>query len=73
MKRLHVTPRCRRRGNGRLLSVRLLDDARTAGYRRMLLDTGGCLAPALALYRGLGFRSEPGYHLGGTVYMARDL
>ncbi len=76
MKRLYIAPEWRKRGAGRLLCDRLLDEARAAGYRRMLLDTGDWLTPALTLYRGLGFIEVPAYYhnpLKGTVYMARDL
>lgn len=76
MKRLYIAPEWRKRGAGRLLCDRLLDEARAAGYRRMLLDTGDWLVPALTLYRALGFAEvAPYYHnpLRGTVYMARDL
>jgi putative acetyltransferase len=76
MKRLYLTPLWRRHGIGRLLSVRLLDEARAPDYRRMLLDTGDWLAPALALNRALGFSEVPAYYhnpISGTVYMARDL
>lgn len=76
MKRLYIAPEWRKRGAGRLLCDRLLDEARSAGYRRMLLDTGDWLIPALTLYRGLGFVEVPAYYhnpLKGTVYMAREL
>jgi ribosomal protein S18 acetylase RimI-like enzyme len=76
MKRLYVAPQWRKRGAGWLLCDRLLAEARTAGYRRMLLDTGDWLTPALALYRALGFTEVPAYYenpLKGTVYMAREL
>jgi putative acetyltransferase len=76
IKRLYVTPRWRRQAIGPLLRVRLLDEARAADYRRMLLDTGDWLVPALALYRALGFTEVPAYYHNppsGTVYMARDL
>jgi putative acetyltransferase len=76
MKRLYVVPTWRKKGAGQLLCDRLLDEARAAGYRRMLLDTGDWLKPALTLYRGLGFVEVPAYYhnpIEGTVYMARDL
>jgi ribosomal protein S18 acetylase RimI-like enzyme len=76
MKRLYVAPDWRRAGMGRRMCDDLLVAARAAGYRRMLLDTGDWLAPALALYRALGFAEIPAYYhnpLDGTVYMARAL
>lgn len=76
MKRLFVAPPWRGRGVGRHLCERLLAEARAAGYRRMLLDTGDWLKPALTLYRGLGFAPIPAYYhnpLPGTVYLAREL
>ncbi len=76
MKRLYIAPDWRGRGAGRLLCDRLLDEARAAGYRRMLLDTGDWLVPALTLYRALGFAEVPPYYhnpIRGTVYMARQL
>ncbi|MFN7019806.1 MAG: GNAT family N-acetyltransferase [Phycisphaerales bacterium] len=57
MKRLYVRPPFRKLGLGRMLVERVLDEARTAGYTLMKLDTD--TAPkfdaAIGLYRAMGF------------------
>jgi putative acetyltransferase len=52
------TPRAlRRRGAGRAVLVRILEEARSRGYRRLNLETGSAeaFAPARNLYRAFGF------------------
>jgi len=62
MKRLYVKPAFRERGYGRLLSERLIAEARRIGYRAIYLDTLSSMVAARALYGELGFvECEPYY------------
>jgi GNAT superfamily N-acetyltransferase len=62
MKRMFVYPGHQGHGVGRALAGAVIRDARTIGYRRMLLDTSIRQAEALALYRRLGFRDIAPYY-----------
>lgn len=57
-----VDPERRRQGLARAVSETLLALAAVQGARRALLEVEADNAPALALYRGLGFRRISGYH-----------
>lgn len=61
IQRMYVRPHVRGIGAGRRLAQRLLDDARTIGYRAVRLESLKVLAPAHALYRSLGFVEIPPY------------
>ncbi|HYM33592.1 MAG TPA: GNAT family N-acetyltransferase [Candidatus Cybelea sp.] len=62
MKRLYLTPDCRKSGLGRALVQAIIAEARRLGYRAMRLDTvEHAMRPAIALYRALGFREIPPY------------
>lgn len=61
MKRMYVREGYRGGGLGRRLAVAVIDEARKRNYARVVLDTLPKLAPAIALYRDLGFRETAPY------------
>ena len=76
IKRLYVQPAQRGDGWGRRLVAALLAEARAIGYEELKLDTLDWMAPARALYAGLGFRECAPYYrnpLAGAVYMSLPL
>jgi len=76
MKRLYVRINHRRLGLGRQLAEAVMDAARIAGYRHMLLDTLTDMESARALYQDLKFEEiPPCYHnpLAGAHYLKVDL
>ena len=61
IKRMYVRERYRGSGLGRRLAVEVIEAAKKIGYTRVVLDTLPKLAPAIALYRDLGFRETGPY------------
>jgi putative acetyltransferase len=76
MKRLYIKSGARGAQLGRLLTESLITQARTLGYRRMVLDTLKDMIAARTLYRSLGFREIAPYYsnpAAGVSYMELDL
>ena len=77
LKRMFVAPAARGRGVARAVLAELERTAVSAGYRRMVLETGTRQPEALALYEAAGYVDVPhfGYyaeapdavHLGKTI------
>jgi GNAT superfamily N-acetyltransferase len=61
MKRMYVREAWRGTGLGRRLALAVIDEAKTRGYARLVLDTLPKLGTAIALYRDLGFRETGPY------------
>ena len=61
IKRVFVTPQARGHGIAHKLIEALMDQARTDGYTRAVLDTSVNLGPARALYAKLGFSERGPY------------
>lgn len=76
MKRLFVQPAFRGTGLGRQLAEAILDFAKSADYRCVLLDTLDDMETARALYMDLGFSEIPPYYFNphaGAHYLKVDL
>lgn len=76
MKRLYVRPAARGTGLGRALVERVIDEARTIGYRAMRLDTLPSMTLAAVMYRQFGFREIAPYRFNpvkGTKYFELEL
>ena len=61
MKRMYVRERCRGSGLGRKLALAVIEEAKMRDHARIVLDTLPKLAPAIALYRDLGFQETDPY------------
>ena len=76
VKRLYVPPAFRRRGIGKMLVARVLDEARQMGYRVVRLDTLREMHNAKALYATFGFKEVAPYREGqpeGIRYFEKDI
>jgi len=76
MKRLYVRPPFRGEGIGRSLAAKVIQEARTIGYKVMRLDTLPSMPAAIGLYAALGFVRCQAYYetpLTETIFMERPL
>ena len=76
MKRLYVRPTGRKFGLGRKIALNLIAEARSMGYKRMLLDTLPTMQCAQSLYKSLGFQPTSPYRFNpieGTSFLKLDL
>jgi GNAT superfamily N-acetyltransferase len=76
MKRLYAHPDVREQRVGRRLAERIIQEARTIGYRSMCLDTLPSMSRALRLYSNLGFRPIEPYvfnPIEGAIFLGLDL
>jgi ribosomal protein S18 acetylase RimI-like enzyme len=76
MKRLYVRAEFRHQGIGRLLSERIIGEARSIGYRSIKLDTLESMPAARQLYRALGFYEIAPYYINpydNVMYMEISL
>jgi putative acetyltransferase len=76
MKRLWVREPYRGSGLGRTLVQQLLDEAKTVGYKEMVLDTLKQMEAARALYAKIGFTECRSYYKNPhpeAIYMKKKL
>ena len=76
MKRLYVDPQCRGQRLGEKLVDQIIEHAKNAGYKEMVLDTLEPMVPAIRLYQKFGFEiCEPYYHnpFPDVIYMKKRL
>ncbi len=61
VQRMYVPPAFRGKGVGRAITNRLIDDARSIGYRQLRLESLEFLHAAHSLYRSIGFQEIDPY------------
>ncbi|MCB1692400.1 MAG: MarR family transcriptional regulator [Pseudomonadales bacterium] len=77
LAKMTVASSARGRGIGKLMARAALIRSRELGFKRLYLETNSALAPALGLYRELGFVRKPSPfssdYARADVYMEMDL
>ncbi len=76
MKRLYVKPDFRGKEIGNILVEKIIEDAKSIGYKHILLDTFPFLEIAIKLYKKLGFYEIESYNnspMDNLIYLKYDL
>lgn len=76
IKRLYVKPSSQGKGYGKLLLEHALNMAKTASYKKVILDTLPTMDKAINLYEAFGFTQTSAYYnnpLEGVVYYEKLL
>jgi putative acetyltransferase len=71
--KMAVTSACQGSGIGRKLLHATIEAARSAGARRLYLETNHTLTPAIRLYESLGFRHVPPERIVPSPYARADV
>ncbi len=61
LKRMYVRPDFRRKGIGKALVQKTIEEARKKEFAVLKLDSAGFMSEAHALYRSFGFKNIPAY------------
>lgn len=70
LRKMYLSPTHRGRGLGRRLLEHALHEARSAGFRRVELETASVLKEAITLYRRYGFREFTPEHMAARCDQA---
>jgi ribosomal protein S18 acetylase RimI-like enzyme len=71
--KMAVAPNSRGSGIGRQLLCAVIEAARTAGTRRLCLETNHALEPAIRLYHSVGFQTLPAGRFVPSPYARSDV
>lgn len=71
--KMAVTPACQGNGVGRKLLHAAIEAARSAGARRLYLETNHILTPAIRLYESAGFKPLPPDRIVPSPYARADV
>ncbi|MCR4296573.1 MAG: GNAT family N-acetyltransferase, partial [Elusimicrobia bacterium] len=70
VRKMYLLPETRGHGYGRELLRSLIDFARQAGFKRVVLETASVLKEAISLYRSFGFTPVQREHLASRCDQA---